>query len=105
MESTCKNSFKCDQCYSHFENEKGLKCHEGKMHKVTLSPISQVDGNSDNIEVTIPSDQTLEELLNLKCNEPPATIPHPERGRGFYHDTEPGGLYCYKFSDGIVHEC
>ena len=75
------------------------------MHKVTLSPIPQVDGHSDKHEVTIPLDQTLEELLHLKYAQPPATILHPERGRGYYHDTEPDGIYCYKFSDGIVYEC
>ena len=49
------------------------------MHKVTLSPIPQVDGHSDKHEVTIPFDQTLEELLHLKYAQPPATILHPER--------------------------
>ena len=45
IESTAKNPIKCDYCDSRFENEKELKCHEGKMHKVTLSPIPQVDGH------------------------------------------------------------
>ena len=89
MESTSKTSFMCDQCDSEFDNEKGLRCHQGKMHKVTLSPIPQIDG----------------QLLHLLYDQPPASVIHPERGRGFYHDTEPDRIYCYKFSNGQICEC
>ena len=89
MESTTKNPFKCDQCDSQFENEKGLKCHEGKMHKVTLSPIPQVDGHSEYHEVTIPLELTMENCLHLKYDKPPASVIHPEKGRGIYYDTDP----------------
>ena len=119
-ESTSKTTFKCDQCDSDFDNEKGLKRHQGKIHKVTLSPIPQIDGQSEDIqvttngctkqittslEVTIPSEQTMDQLLHLLYDQPPASVIHPERGRGFYHDTEPDGIYCYKFSDGKICEC
>ena len=76
-----------------------------KMHKMTLFPTHQVDGHSDNLEATILSKQTMAELLYLKYDQPTATILHPKRGRGYYHDTESDGIYCYKFSDGIAYEC
>ena len=44
---------KCDQCESFFEDEKGLKCHQGKKHKLTLSPIPQVDGHLEEIDVEL----------------------------------------------------
>ena len=47
MESTSKITFKCDQCNFQFENEKGRMYHQGKKHKLTDSPIPQVDGHSD----------------------------------------------------------
>ena len=87
---------------------------------MTLSPIPQIDGQSEDIqvttngctkqittslEVTIPSEQTMAQLLHLLYDQPPASVIHPERGRGFYHDTEPDGIYCYKFSDGKICEC
>ena len=63
MESTTKNYFKCDHCDSQFDNEKGPKCHEGKKHRVTLSNIPQVDGQSEYLEVTIPLELTIKKLL------------------------------------------
>ena len=106
MEYTAKNPFKCDHCDSQFENEKGLKCHEGKMHKVTLSPIPQVDGHSEYQEVTIPLELTMENCLHLKYDKPPASVIHPEKGRGLYYDTDPrDGQFSYKFSDGAIWDC
>ena len=97
--------FKCNQCNSEFENKNGLNCHIGNMHKVTLSPIPQVDANSEHSEVTIQLDQTMDELVHKLYDKPPASVIHPVRGRGFYHDTEPDSIYCYKFGDGKVYEC
>ena len=51
------NHFKWDQCDSVFENEKGLKGHQGKKHKMTLSPIPQVDGHSEILDVTLVNKQ------------------------------------------------
>ena len=104
-ESTSKDTFKCDQRDSEFENEKRLKCHKRKKHKLTLSPIPQVDGHSEYAEVTIPLGRAMEDCLHLKYDKPPSSVIHPERGRGFYHDTDPrDGQFCYKFSDGKLYD-
>ena len=99
-------SVKCDQCDSQFENEKGLKCHQEKKHKLTDSPIPQVDGHSDFNEVNIPSELTMENRLHLKYDKPPASVIHPEKGRGMYYNTDPrDGQFSYKFSDGEIWDC
>ena len=89
MESTSKITFKCDQCDSQFENEKGLKCHQGKKHKLTDSPIPQVDGHSDYNEVNIPSELTMENQLHLKYDKNPASVIHPQKGKGMSYNTDP----------------
>jgi hypothetical protein len=48
-EGTLKASteFKCQECESEFDNSKELRIHETRSHKVTNSPIPQIDGTSD----------------------------------------------------------
>jgi hypothetical protein len=46
-ETTGTEDYQCDECTLRFKNEKGLKCHVSKKHKLTLSPIPQVDGHSE----------------------------------------------------------
>ena len=58
-----KTYFKCDQCDSVFENEKGLACHKGKKHKVTSSPIPQVDGQLEEIELEQVDKEMLDEWV------------------------------------------
>ena len=60
-----KTYFKCDQCDSVLENEKGLGCHKGKKHKLTSSPIPQVDGQLEDIEV----EQFEKEMLDERVEE------------------------------------
>ena len=63
-ETTRKDYYQCDECDLGFDSEKGLKSHKTKKHKLTLSPIPQVDGilemNENNSMV---SKQVLEEPL------------------------------------------
>ena len=73
MRSATKNPFKCEHFDSQLDNEKGLKCHEGKMRKVTLSPIPQVDTHSEYHEVTIPLELTMENCLYMMYDKPPAS--------------------------------
>lgn len=58
-----KEYFRCDQCDSQFENEKGLKSHQGKKHKLTSSPIPQVDGQMDEIDVDMVSKKKLDKKV------------------------------------------
>jgi hypothetical protein len=44
------NDFECNLCKKTFETMKGLRTHIGRQHKVTSSPIPQVDGLSDRHE-------------------------------------------------------
>ena len=46
-EGTGKENYQCDECDSRFDSEKGLKCHMSKKHKLTFSPIPEVDGLSE----------------------------------------------------------
>ena len=59
-----------DKCNSEFLSKKELECHIGKINKVILYPIPQVD-------------EILEDLEN------PASVIHPVRGSRFFKDTEP----------------
>ena len=112
IESTGDKSFKCDNCDLEFETEKGLRCHEGKKHKLTLSPIPQTDGHTEECEVTIPLNPAeVDSLgkplwlpLDKKYAHPPASVIHPVMGRGIYHDTSADGTFCYKFSNGELWE-
>ena len=103
--STGEKSFKCVICDFEFETEKGLKCHDGKKHKVTLSPIPQTDGHTEECEVTIPLTPTEEDSLDKKYDHPPASVIHPVMGRGIYHDTDPKyERFSYQFSNGEIWE-
>ena len=51
MVSTGEKSFKCDHWNSEVETDKGLRCHEGKNYKLTLSPISQTDGHTEDFHL------------------------------------------------------
>ena len=83
--------FKCNQCNSDFEYKKGPECHIGK--------------NSEEPEVTIQLDQTIDELVHRLYHKPPASVIFTVRGRTFYHDTEPDRIYSVKFGDDKVYEC
>ena len=41
------SEFKCQECESEFENSKELRNHDKRSHKVTNSPIPQIDGTND----------------------------------------------------------
>ena len=66
---------KCDQCESVFENEKGLKCHQGKKPKLTLSPIPQVDGHLEEIDVEVELKQHIREPVKEESSLNPNIIP------------------------------
>ena len=104
MKYTREKSFKCDNCDLEFETEKGLKCHEGKKHKLTLSPIPQTDGHTGECEVTIPLKPTEEDSLDKKSAHPPASVIHPVMGRRTYHNTGADGTFCYMLSNGEIWE-
>ena len=62
--------FKCDECESEFSNSKELSDHEELNHKVTTSPIPQIDGGNDaesKIDIEIAE---LERPSNMKNHYP-----------------------------------
>ena len=103
IESTIKITFKCDQCHSELETEKGLMCCQGNKHKLTNSLIPQVDSHSEYNEVTKPAEVAMEDM-----DKPPASVIHHEKGRGMYYDTDHrDGQFSYNFSNakfGIAKE-
>ena len=70
---------KWDQCDSVFENEKGLKGHKGKKHKLTSSPIPQVDGQLVEIELQ----QVDKEMLDEQVHED--APPNPKSQNNFLY--------------------
>ena len=70
------------------------------------TPIPQVDGHSEYSEVNITLEVAMEDQLHLKYDKPPATVIHPEKGKGMYYDTEPrDGQFSFKFSDRTIWDC
>ena len=45
--TTAEEAHPCEVCERTFATLKGLRAHKGKQHKVTSSPIPQIDGSSD----------------------------------------------------------
>ena len=92
--------------------KKGLDAMKGKKHKLTLSPIPQTDGHTEECEVTIPLNPAeIDSLgkplwlpLDKKYAHPPASVIHPVKRRGIYHDTSADGAFSYKFSNGELWE-
>ena len=73
------------------KTEKGLECHDGKKHKLSLSPIPHMYGHTEECEGTISLKPTEEYSLDKKYNHPPALVIHPVREQ-----------FCYKFSNGEI---
>ena len=92
--STGEKSFKCVICDLEFETEKGLKGHDGIKLKLTLSPIPQTDGHTEECEVTVPLKATEEYSLDKNYAHPPASGIPPVMGRGTYHNTDADGPIC-----------
>ena len=62
-ETVVDDEFSCDFCNSAFASLRGLKTHEGKMHKVVGSPIPQLDGESKcDVVYTFVSDYHKEDI-------------------------------------------
>ena len=51
----------CNQCNPEFDEQEGTGIHIGGMDRLTLSPISQVDRNSEYLEGTIQLYQTIDD--------------------------------------------
>ena len=49
-EEAVVREFKCVICDRNFDTSKGLRTHETRMHKVSNSPIAQMDGSNDSSE-------------------------------------------------------